>query len=146
MEGYLHLSQPPLYTRLVDLEEDPIAFFPNPIDVMQFYIPRMALGESAYENKLPLIDRLQWPHRTMAYGTEATWSYRPGGHTKVAASCQTFPRLRRAGGADSRCAYSWRRPFLDVECGCPPITSREPSGAHSEGRRIAGWSTGVSTR
>jgi AraC family transcriptional regulator len=50
---------------ILDLEEDPIAFFPNPIDVVQFYIPRMALEEFAYENKLPVIDRLQWPHCTM---------------------------------------------------------------------------------
>ncbi len=50
---------------ILDLEEDPIAFFPNPIDVMQFYIPRMALEEFSYENKLPVLDRLQWPHCTM---------------------------------------------------------------------------------
>jgi hypothetical protein len=33
---------------ILDLEQDPIAFFPNPIDVLQFYIPRMALEEFAY--------------------------------------------------------------------------------------------------
>jgi AraC family transcriptional regulator len=50
---------------ILDLEEEPIAFFPNAIDVVQFYIPRMALEEFCYENKLPVIDRLQWPHCTM---------------------------------------------------------------------------------
>ena len=28
---------------ILDLQQDPIAFFPNPIDVVQFYIPRVAL-------------------------------------------------------------------------------------------------------
>ena len=37
---------------ILDLEQDPIAFFPNPIDVVQFYIPRLALDEFAYENVL----------------------------------------------------------------------------------------------
>jgi AraC family transcriptional regulator len=47
---------------ILDLEQDPIAFFPNPIDVLQFYIPRMALEEFAYENGTAIIDTLAWPH------------------------------------------------------------------------------------
>jgi AraC family transcriptional regulator len=47
---------------ILDLEEDPIAFFPNPIDVVQFYIPRVSLDEFSYESKLPVIGTLQWPH------------------------------------------------------------------------------------
>src|SRR5580658_10877755 len=47
---------------ILDLEQDPIAFFPNPIDVVQFYIPRMALEEFAYENGTAIIDTLAWPH------------------------------------------------------------------------------------
>ena len=47
---------------ILDLEQDPIAFFPNPIDVVQFYIPRMAFEEFAYENGTAIIDTLAWPH------------------------------------------------------------------------------------
>ncbi|WP_158749489.1 AraC family transcriptional regulator [Acidobacterium sp. S8] len=47
---------------ILDLEEDPIAFFPNPIDVVQFYIPRMALEEFAYENRIAMVNTLSWPH------------------------------------------------------------------------------------
>jgi AraC family transcriptional regulator len=50
---------------ILDLEQDPIAFFPNPIDVMQFYIPRTALEEFAYENRLPVTSNLNWPHCEM---------------------------------------------------------------------------------
>jgi AraC-like DNA-binding protein len=50
---------------ILDLEQDPIAFFPNPIDVMQFYIPRIALEEFAYENRLANLNRLTWPHCEM---------------------------------------------------------------------------------
>src|ERR1700734_2324887 len=47
---------------ILDLEQDPIAFFPNPIDVVQFYIPHMAFEEFAYENHTAIIDTLAWPH------------------------------------------------------------------------------------
>src|ERR1700723_1756326 len=47
---------------ILDLELDPIAFFPNPIDVVQFYIPRIALEEFVYENRTPVVDTLRWPH------------------------------------------------------------------------------------
>src|SRR6202046_5198640 len=47
---------------ILDLEQDPIAFFPNPIDVLQFYIPRMALEEFAYANRLANVNTLHWPH------------------------------------------------------------------------------------
>jgi len=50
---------------ILDLEQDPIAFFPNPIDVVQFYIPRMALEEFAYENHIALSNTLSWPHCEM---------------------------------------------------------------------------------
>jgi AraC family transcriptional regulator len=50
---------------ILDLEQDPIAFFPNPIDVVQFYIPRMALEEFAYENGTAIINTLSWPHCEM---------------------------------------------------------------------------------
>src|SRR5580693_3513008 len=50
---------------ILDLEQDPIAFFPNPIDVAQFYIPRMALEEFAYENRTPAVNTLRWPHCEM---------------------------------------------------------------------------------
>jgi AraC family transcriptional regulator len=50
---------------ILDLEQDPIAFFPNPIDVVQFYIPRMALEEFAYENRLATANTLRWPHCEM---------------------------------------------------------------------------------
>jgi AraC family transcriptional regulator len=50
---------------ILDLEQDPIAFFPNPIDVAQFYIPRMALEEFAYENRTPVVNTLRWPHCEM---------------------------------------------------------------------------------
>jgi AraC family transcriptional regulator len=50
---------------ILDLEQDPIAFFPNPIDVVQFYIPRMALEEFAYENRTARVDSLRWPHCEM---------------------------------------------------------------------------------
>lgn len=50
---------------ILDLEQDPIAFFPNPIEVMQFYVPRMALEEFAYENRLANRNRLSWPHCEM---------------------------------------------------------------------------------
>ena len=50
---------------ILDLEEDPIAFFPNPIDVVQFYIPRMALEEFAYENRIAMVNTLSWPHCEM---------------------------------------------------------------------------------
>jgi AraC family transcriptional regulator len=43
---------------ILDLEQDPIAFFPNPIDVVQFYIPRMALEQSAYENRIAIANTL----------------------------------------------------------------------------------------
>jgi AraC family transcriptional regulator len=47
---------------ILDLEQDPIAFFPNPIDVLQFYIPRIALEEFAYENHSAAVNTLTWPH------------------------------------------------------------------------------------
>jgi AraC family transcriptional regulator len=50
---------------ILDLEQDPIAFFPNPIDVLQFYIPRMALEEFAYENHTAAVNTLIWPHCEM---------------------------------------------------------------------------------
>jgi AraC family transcriptional regulator len=50
---------------ILDLEQDPIAFFPNPIDVLQFYIPRMALEEFAYENQIAAVSTLTWPHCEM---------------------------------------------------------------------------------
>jgi AraC family transcriptional regulator len=50
---------------ILDLEQDPVAFFPNPIDVVQFYIPRMALDEFAYENRTAILDTLSWPHCEM---------------------------------------------------------------------------------
>jgi AraC-like DNA-binding protein len=50
---------------ILDLEQDPIAFFPNPIDVVQFYIPRMALEEFAYENRIAMSNTLGWPHCEM---------------------------------------------------------------------------------
>src|SRR5271170_7091488 len=50
---------------ILDLEEDPIAFFPNPIDVVQFYIPRKALEEFAYENRIAIVNTLSWPHCEM---------------------------------------------------------------------------------
>jgi AraC family transcriptional regulator len=40
---------------ILDLEEEPIAFFPNPIDVVQFYIPRTALQEFAYEKGIAAV-------------------------------------------------------------------------------------------
>jgi AraC family transcriptional regulator len=50
---------------ILDFEQDPIAFFPNPIDVVQFYIPREALEEFAYENRVPAVNSLSWPHCEM---------------------------------------------------------------------------------
>src|ERR1700690_170294 len=50
---------------ILDLEQDPIAFFPNPIDVVQFYIPRMALEEFAYENRIAMANTLTWPNCEM---------------------------------------------------------------------------------
>jgi AraC family transcriptional regulator len=50
---------------ILDLEQDPIAFFPNPIEVLQFYIPRMALEEFAYENRTAIANTLSWPHCEM---------------------------------------------------------------------------------
>jgi AraC family transcriptional regulator len=47
---------------ILDLEQEPVAFFPNPIDVVQFYIPRIALDEFAYENRAPIVNTLSWPH------------------------------------------------------------------------------------
>jgi AraC family transcriptional regulator len=50
---------------ILDLEQDPIAFFPNPIEVVQFYIPQMALEEFAYENRIAMTNTLSWPHCEM---------------------------------------------------------------------------------
>jgi len=50
---------------ILDLEQAPIAFFPNPIDVVQFYIPRMALEEFADENRSAIVNTLSWPHCKM---------------------------------------------------------------------------------
>jgi AraC family transcriptional regulator len=47
---------------ILDLETEPIAFFPNPIDVLQFYIPRRSLKEFAYENSMRMLETLRWPH------------------------------------------------------------------------------------
>jgi AraC family transcriptional regulator len=47
---------------ILDLEQEPVAFFPNPIDVVQFYIPRVALDEFAYENRTGIVNTLIWPH------------------------------------------------------------------------------------
>jgi AraC family transcriptional regulator len=47
---------------VLDLEEDPVCFFPNPSEVVQFYIPRLSLEEFSYENRLPIVDRLACPH------------------------------------------------------------------------------------
>jgi AraC family transcriptional regulator len=50
---------------ILDLEQDPIAFFPSPIEVVQFYIPRMALEEFAYENRIAMTNTLRWPRCEM---------------------------------------------------------------------------------
>jgi len=50
---------------ILDLEQEPVAFFPNPIDVVQFYIPRVALDEFAYENRTAIVNTLSWPHCEM---------------------------------------------------------------------------------
>jgi hypothetical protein len=50
---------------ILDLEQEPVAFFPNPIDVVQFYIPRVALDEFAYENRTAVVNTLSWPHCEM---------------------------------------------------------------------------------
>jgi len=50
---------------ILDLEQDPIAFFPNPIDVVQFYIPRIALEQFAYESRIAIANTLSWPHCEM---------------------------------------------------------------------------------
>src|ERR1700678_1174903 len=50
---------------ILDLQQDPIAFFPNPIDVLQFYIPRTALEEFVYENHIAAVNTLTWPHCEM---------------------------------------------------------------------------------
>jgi len=47
---------------VLDLEEDPVCFFPNPSEVVQFYVPRLSLEEFSYENRLPIADRLVCPH------------------------------------------------------------------------------------
>jgi AraC family transcriptional regulator len=63
---------------ILDLEEDPVAFFPNPIDVVQFYIPRIALEEFAYENGTSAVNTLSWLHceldRTLKHLGEAVLS------------------------------------------------------------------------
>src|SRR5215469_8256313 len=46
---------------VLDLEEDPVCFFPNPSEIVQFYIPRLSLEEFSYENRLPIVDRLACP-------------------------------------------------------------------------------------
>jgi len=46
---------------VLDLEQDPICFFPNPTEIVQFYIPRLSLEEFSYENRLPIVDRLACP-------------------------------------------------------------------------------------
>jgi AraC family transcriptional regulator len=50
---------------VLDLEQSPIAFFPNPIEVVQFYVPRVALEEFAYENRTAVVNSLCWPHCRM---------------------------------------------------------------------------------
>src|SRR6202046_5600289 len=50
---------------VLGLEQEPVAFFPNPIDVVQFYIPRVALDEFAYENRTGIVHTLSWPHCEM---------------------------------------------------------------------------------
>jgi hypothetical protein len=54
---------------ILDLEQQPIAFFPNPIDVVQFYIPRVALDEFAYEHRTAIVNTLicriaRWIYRS----------------------------------------------------------------------------------
>ena len=46
---------------VLDLEQDPACYFPNPSEVLQFYIPRMSLDEFAYDNALPTVERLVCP-------------------------------------------------------------------------------------
>jgi AraC family transcriptional regulator len=50
---------------ILDLEQDPVAFFPNPIDVVQFYIPRSSLDEFTHENHVATVTTLRWPHCEM---------------------------------------------------------------------------------
>jgi len=50
---------------ILDLEQDPIAFFPNPIEVLQLYIPRTALEGFVYENHIAAVSTLTWPHCEM---------------------------------------------------------------------------------
>ena len=47
---------------ILDLEQDPVCFFPNPSEVMQFYVPRLSLEEFSYQNRLPVVERLACPH------------------------------------------------------------------------------------
>jgi AraC family transcriptional regulator len=50
---------------ILDLEQEPIAFFPNAIDVLQFYIPCAALEAFAYDKGIANVDTLRWPHCEM---------------------------------------------------------------------------------
>lgn len=47
---------------VLDLEEDPVCFFPNLSEIAQFYVPRLSLEEFSYENGLPIVDRLACTH------------------------------------------------------------------------------------
>jgi AraC-like DNA-binding protein len=46
---------------IVDLEQEPVSFMPEPFDVLHFYVPRAALDELADENALARIETLSWP-------------------------------------------------------------------------------------
>jgi AraC family transcriptional regulator len=74
---------------ILDLEQDPIAFFPNPIDVVQFYIPRMALEEFAYENRIAIVNTLRWPH----CGMDTTLKHLGEAVLSVIQRCKPAPKI-----------------------------------------------------
>ena len=50
---------------ILDLEQRPTAFLPNPFDCMHFYVTRAALDEIADEYGARRISSLSWPHGTI---------------------------------------------------------------------------------
>jgi AraC family transcriptional regulator len=45
---------------ICDLEKPPVLYLPEPFDFLQFYIPRTALNEFCYDNRLEPIGNLGW--------------------------------------------------------------------------------------
>ena len=120
---------------ILDLEQDPVCFFPNPSEVLQFYVPRLSLEEFSYQNRLPVVERLACPHG----GADAVLHHLGSTVLSMMRRSETASKLfldnLGPGSADACGACLWRKPALDfLRQGEARSMAGSPSERYSYGK------------